>query len=78
VKPDDRFRYMLMVGLVMLIGIGVLHRLKARTGEPLDRRQEGLFILVALRLSGLAGFAAMAVYVVNPASLAFSAVASFI
>jgi protein-S-isoprenylcysteine O-methyltransferase Ste14 len=63
-----------MAGLVMLLSIGVLHRFRARTGEPLDRKQEGLFILVALRLSALVVFVCMAAYLVNPASLSFSAV----
>jgi protein-S-isoprenylcysteine O-methyltransferase Ste14 len=40
----------------------------------LDRRQEGLFILITLRLSALTGFVGMAVYFVNPPSLSFSAV----
>jgi protein-S-isoprenylcysteine O-methyltransferase Ste14 len=74
VEPDDTFRYLLMAGLLMVITIGVLHRVRARTGEALDRRQEGLFILVALRLSGLAAFVGMAAYLLNPASLGFSAV----
>ena len=62
-----------MVGLLLLTIIGVFHRLKARTGEKLDRRQEGLFILVSLRLVALAGMIAMVAYLLNPANLAFSA-----
>jgi len=52
----------------------VFHRLKARTGEKLDRRQEGLFSLVALRLVALAGMIALMAYFENSANLAFSAV----
>jgi protein-S-isoprenylcysteine O-methyltransferase Ste14 len=74
VKPDDRFRSMLMVGLLVLICIGVFHRLRVRTGERLDRKQEGLFILVALRLVALVGMIALVLYCVNPANLSFSAV----
>jgi protein-S-isoprenylcysteine O-methyltransferase Ste14 len=74
VKPDDRFRFMLMLGLLMLFGIGVFHRLRARTGERLDRKQEGLFILVTLRLVALAGMIALVAYLLNPANLRFSAV----
>jgi protein-S-isoprenylcysteine O-methyltransferase Ste14 len=74
-KHDDTFRYLLMVGLLMLVSIGVYHRFRARTGEKLDRRQEGLFNMVALRLSAFAGLVGMAAYLVNPTNLSFSAVA---
>jgi protein-S-isoprenylcysteine O-methyltransferase Ste14 len=74
VTPDDRFRYILMLGLLLLMGIMVYHRLKARTGEKLDRRQEGLFSLVALRLVALAGMIGLVAYFKNPANLAFCAV----
>lgn len=73
VTLDDRFRYILMLGLLALMGIMVFHRLRARTGEKLDRRQEGLFSLVALRLVALAGMIALVAYFRNPANLAFSA-----
>jgi protein-S-isoprenylcysteine O-methyltransferase Ste14 len=74
VTPDDRFRYILVLGLLGLMGIMVFHRLKARTGEKLDRKQEGLFSLVGLRLLALAGMIALVAYFRNPANLAFSAV----
>jgi protein-S-isoprenylcysteine O-methyltransferase Ste14 len=61
-----------MVGLLVLMGIGVFHRLKARTGERLDRKQEGLFILVALRLVALGGMIGLIAYFLNPANLRFS------
>ena len=61
VKPDDRFRFIVMVGLLVLMGIEVFNRLRASTGEKWDRRQEGLFILVALGLVALAGMVALAV-----------------
>jgi len=74
VNPDDKFRYILMIGSLILLSIGVVHRVRAGTRESLDRRQEGLFILIALRLSGLTGLAGLATYLVNPAKLEFSAV----
>ena len=73
-KPDDRFRYFLLAGFLVLLSIGVLHRVRAGTGEALDRKQEGLFILVALRLFGLTGLVGMVVYLLNPEILRFSAV----
>jgi protein-S-isoprenylcysteine O-methyltransferase Ste14 len=72
---DDRlFRLILLAGFVIFMPIGIYHRLKARTGEKLDRRQEGMFILVALRLAGLAGMAGMIAYLINPAYTAWAAV----
>ena len=72
--PDDRFRCLLLLGLLVLMCIGLYHRLKARTGEKLDRWQEGVFILITLRLVALAGVIALAAYLLNPANLSFSAV----
>jgi protein-S-isoprenylcysteine O-methyltransferase Ste14 len=74
-KADDQFRCILLAGLLILIGIGIVHRLRARTGESLDRKQEGLFTLVALRLSGFASLIGVLVYLLNPAILSFGTVA---
>src|SRR4026209_857102 len=72
---DDRlFRLILLAGFVIVMPIGIYHRLKARTGEKLDRRQEGLFILVTLRLTGLAGITGFIAYLINPACMGWAAV----
>ena len=72
---DDRlFRLILLAGFVIFMPIGVYHRLKARTGEKLDRRQEGMFILVTLRLAGLAGMAGLIAYLIDPVYMAWAAV----
>ena len=73
-SDDQLFRVILLVGFVIFMPIGIYHRLKARTGEKLDRRQEGLFILVTLRLVGLAGAAGLIAYLINPACMAWAAV----
>ena len=53
--------------------IGLYHRLRSQaTKEPLDRLQEGLFILVGLRLMGLVGYVGMFAYMINPATLAWA------
>jgi protein-S-isoprenylcysteine O-methyltransferase Ste14 len=62
-----------MALLLVILGIGAIHRIRAGTGERLDRKQEGFFILIALRLSGLASFAGLIAYVLNPANVGFSA-----
>ena len=55
------------------MSLGIFRRLKARTGEKLDRLQEGVFILVGLRLVALVDVIALATYLLNPPNLAFSA-----
>jgi protein-S-isoprenylcysteine O-methyltransferase Ste14 len=51
------------------------HRLKSQgTGEKLDRLQEGIFILVFLRLFGWAGLTGLLVYMMNPSWMAWSSV----
>ena len=74
-SDDQPFRLILLVGVIVLLPVGIYHRLKSRTDEKLDRRQEGLFILVALRLSGMLGWLGLVVYLINPAWLSWSAVA---
>ena len=73
-NDDQLFRLILLAGFVVFMPIGAYHRLKSRTGEKLDRRQEGLFILVTLRLVGLAGVAGLIAYLINPACMAWAAV----
>src|SRR5205809_4302831 len=72
-NDDQLFRLLLLAGFLILMPIGIYHRLKARTGEKLDRRQEGLFILVTLRLVGVAGIAGLIAFLINPACLAWAA-----
>ena len=73
-NDDQLFRLILLAGFVILMPIGAYHRLKSRTGEKLDRRQEGLFILVTLRLAGIAGITGLIAYLINPACMAWAAV----
>lgn len=72
---DDVARLILAAGMAAFVPIGVYHRLKARTGERLDRRQEGWLILLTLRPLGLAFMACLVVFIVNPDLLRFAAVA---
>lgn len=71
---ENTFRFILLVAFVLLVPIGVWHRLKSRTGEKLDRRQEGIFILVTLRLIGIMGWVGFVAYFINPESMAWAAV----
>jgi hypothetical protein len=70
---DHLARLLLLAGLVLILPIGIWHRLRARTGEKLDRRQEGIFILVTLRLGGLAGMTGLVAWLINPACMAWAA-----
>ncbi len=74
-SDDQIFRYVLIAGFASFFPIGIYHRLKSRTGEKLDRRQEGLFILISLRLLALAGMGGVMTFVINPRWMAWSSVA---
>jgi protein-S-isoprenylcysteine O-methyltransferase Ste14 len=72
-SDDQTFRIALLIGMLMLLPIGVYHRVRSQaSGESLDRRQEGLFILLTLRPLGLATMAGLIAFIVSPASMAWS------
>ena len=72
-NDDELFRWLLLAGFVVFMPIGVWHRLKSRTGEKLDRLQEGLFILVTLRLAGFAAMIGFVAFLISPACMAWAA-----
>src|SRR5688500_826221 len=61
-NADQMFRYLLLAGALLLLPMMLRFRLKSRTNERLDRRQEGLFILLTLRPVGLVTLGAFFVY----------------
>jgi protein-S-isoprenylcysteine O-methyltransferase Ste14 len=72
---DDTFRMILLVGLVIVVPIAAYHRVRSQlTGEKLDRRQEGLAILLTLRPLGLTMIAGLIAYIISPTSMAWSSV----
>jgi protein-S-isoprenylcysteine O-methyltransferase Ste14 len=72
---DATFRMILLVGLVVLVPIAACHRVRSQlTGEKLDRRQEGWFILLTLRPLGLAMMAGLIAFIISPAWMAWSAI----
>ena len=74
-NQDTTFRPVLVVGFLAVVLITLYHRLKSRaSGEKLDRRQEGLFILATLRPIGLMLWLGVIAYMVNPAWMAWSSV----
>jgi protein-S-isoprenylcysteine O-methyltransferase Ste14 len=72
---DQLFRWILIAGFVLTMPVALYHRLLAHTGERLDRRQEGWFILIALRPLAAVGVA-MAIILVfsQPRWMAWSLV----
>jgi protein-S-isoprenylcysteine O-methyltransferase Ste14 len=71
-NPEQPFRFLLVVLFGLVIVITARHRLKARTDEPLDRRQEGVFILATLRPLAAVFYIAFFTYLFSPASMAWS------
>ena len=71
---DQVFRLILIAGFVAIMPAGMYHRVKSQaTGESLDRRQEGIFVLVTLRPMGFATMVGLIAYMINPAWMAWSA-----
>lgn len=72
---DHVLRIILVAGFLILIPTAAYHRVKSHTGENLDRRQEGLFVLLTLRPIGVAGMIGLIAYMINPAWMAWSSIA---
>lgn len=71
---DQTFRWVVIVGALVVMPIAAYHRIRSQaTGEPLDRRQEGLFILIAVRALGLATMLGLVAYMIDPGWMAWSA-----
>lgn len=71
-SDDALFRKLMLIGFVAFLPIGLFHRIRSRTGEKLDRRQEGLCLLIGLRLLGLAALASFLAYLINPTWMAWA------
>src|SRR4051794_26705553 len=72
-NDDEVFRTALIAGFLVLLPIGMYFRIKSQmTGESLDRRQEGLFILATLRPIGLALALGLLAYMIDPSWMAWS------
>jgi len=72
---DQTFRIVLIVASLIILPITLYHRLRSQaTGEKLDRRQEGFFILITLRPVGLAAALGFIAYMIDPSWMAWSAI----
>lgn len=74
-ESDQPFRLALLMIVLLEFPIAVFHRLRSHAPrEPLDRRQEGWFILLTLRPLGLATWAGVIAFLIDPSSMAWSSV----
>ena len=72
---DQIFRLILALWLAAVLPFGIYHRVRSQASrEKLDRRQEGLFILLTLRPIGLAAWLGLLTFVASPARMAWSSV----
>ena len=72
---DLTFRLILALGMAAFLPVALYHRIRSQAGgEKLDRRQEGLFILLTLRPCGLAAMGGLVAFILDPAWMAWSSV----
>ncbi len=72
---ESTFRAIAIVNVALSVPIGIYHRIKSQAGgELLARREEGVFVLVGLRLCGVLCWALIAAYLLNPAWVSWSSV----
>jgi protein-S-isoprenylcysteine O-methyltransferase Ste14 len=72
---EEPFRSILSTGWLITLSILLFHRIRSQmTRERLDRWQEGLPMLIGLRLVGLVTALGVAAYLVNPAAMAWASV----
>lgn len=70
---ETPFRVVFVVGFVVVVLVMLYYRFRSWTsGEKIDRRPEGLFLLFTLRPAGLVLWLAAAAYMVDPAWMAWS------
>ena len=72
---ENTFRWVLLAGLLVVLPVGLYHRIRSLSArERLDRMEEGLFILITLRLAGLGTLVGIVAYLVNPQGMAWASV----
>ncbi len=66
-QNEDIFRLVLILGFVAVFPIAFYHRLKSHVSkEKLDRRAEGLFVLLTLRPIALVRMLGLVAWLINP------------
>jgi hypothetical protein len=70
---DHTFQMVPIAGVLLVLPIALYHRVRSQaTREPLDRRKEGLFILLTLRPVGIVTMLAVIAYLIDPSYRAWS------
>ncbi len=70
---DATFRPIVVAGFVIIILVVLPYRLRSQaTGETLDRTQEGISTMIAIRLAGLVLWLSVFMFMINPARMAWS------
>jgi isoprenylcysteine carboxyl methyltransferase (ICMT) family protein YpbQ len=73
---ESTFRAMAIANIAVCLPIGLYYRIKSQaTGERLARREEGVLIMVGLRLRGVLAWALFAAYLMNLAWVSWSSLA---
>jgi protein-S-isoprenylcysteine O-methyltransferase Ste14 len=67
------FRLVLLCAWLAFVPVPAYYRIRSQsTGESLDRKQEGLFILITLRLAGLSTLFGLIAYLSHPSWMEWS------
>jgi len=73
---ESTFRAVAIANIALYLPIGIYYRIKSQeTGQRLARREEGVLVMVGLRLGGVLAWALFAVYLINPAWVSWSSLA---
>ncbi len=74
-QDEQIFRAILVLGFVVVFPVGLYHRLKAHAlKDKLDRRQEGIFILLTLRPIAVVKILGLFAWLIHPAWMVWSSV----
>ncbi len=72
---ESVFRSIVMVSIAITLPIGLYHRIRSQaTREKLARREEGIFIMIGLRLCGLLALIALSVHLIKPSWMVWSSI----
>jgi protein-S-isoprenylcysteine O-methyltransferase Ste14 len=71
---ENIYRAMILAIMAVFMPVGLYFRLRSLTRERLSRRDEGLLVMVVLRLFGLGMMLGLVVYVINPTWMEWSQV----
>ena len=73
---ESTFRAIAIANIALCLPIGLYYRIKSQAaGERLARREEGVVVMVGLRLCGVLAWSLLAAYLMNPAWVSWSSLA---